>query len=472
MKQKQQKQPLGDIIKRKTDGVLAEDIPSPGEQAQEAFIQDAYRQDDPDEENADTPMSEAAQRRAEETERIIRYHEEFQKREKQRVWRSARVPLLVAALTVILYEIIENRLAVMSSVKSFLSVLTPVFVGIVLAYIINFPLRFLENKVFKKWKACSLKRGVCMAIGTLFILGIIAAFLFLIVPRVVDSLVTLVGGLEGYFDSLAAWASELWEKLQLDPNLEQKIQTVGEDILSELDTLLSSVASGAAKFTLGLANTLFDAVFAVVISVYALFKKEKFIFQTKKVVVAIFSKRRASSILEVAARTNEALHNYFYGMIIECTILGVLCFIAMTVFNFPYALLISTVIGVTQIVPIIGPWVGTIFGALIIFVIDPTRAIWFVVLELAVQQVEANVFYPRVVGNAVGLSGIWVMIAVILGGGLFGFVGVVLCMPVMAVLYTLVSEWVNRRVEEKRFAAGMRETPPTEEEISELVQQK
>ncbi len=472
MKQKQPKQPLGEIFKRKKDEAMAQDVPSPGEQAQEAFIQDACRQDAQDEEPAAPTMSEAAQRRAEETERVIRYQEQFQKKEKQRVWRSAQVPLLVAALTVILYEILENRVAVMSSVKSFFSVLTPVFVGIVFAYIINFPLRFLENRVFKKWKACSLKRGVCMALGAFFILGIIAAFLFLIVPRIGDSLVALVNGMEGYFDSLAAWASEFWEELQLDPNLEQKIQTVAENILSELDTLLSTVASGAAKFTIGLASTLLDVIFAVVISVYALFKKEKFIFQTKKVIVAIFSKRRASSILDVGTRTNEALHNYFYGMIIECTILGILCFIAMSIFNFPYALLISTVIGVTQIVPIIGPWVGTIFGTLIIFVIDPTRAIWFVVLELAVQQVEANVFYPRVVGNAVGLSGIWVLIAVILGGGLFGFVGVVLCVPVMAVLYTLVSEWVNRRVEEKRFAAGMRETLPTEEEIEQLVQQK
>jgi len=461
---------FGDIIKRKKENApeapAAQDLI---QEAQAAFIHDTAEEEFPRE---DAPKSEAAQRRAEETERTIRYHEEFQKREKQRVWRSARVPLLVVALGVILYEIIENHTAVMKSVNAFFSVLTPVFVGIVFAYIINFPLRFLENRVFKKWKACSFKRGVCMALGTLFILGIIAAFLLLIVPRLVDSLMTLVNGMEGYFASLAAWAGDLWEHLRFDPAVEEKIQGLAETVLGEFDTILSSVASGAAKFTLNLAGILLDVVFAAVISIYALFNKEKLIFQTKKVVVAIFSRRRASRILEVSAETSEALHNYFYGMIIECTILGVLCFIAMSIFKFPYALLISTVIGVTQIVPIIGPWVGTIFGALIIFVIDPTRAIWFIVLELAVQQVEANVFYPRVVGNAVGLSGIWVMIAVVLGSGLFGFVGVVLCVPVMAVLYTLVSEWVNRRVEEKRFAAGMRETPPTEEEIERLAQQK
>lgn len=157
-------------------------------------------------------------------------------------------------------------------------------------------------------------------------------------------------------------------------------------------------------------------------------------------------------------------------MIIECTILGTLCFIGMTIFGFPYALLISVVVGITQIVPIIGPWVSALFGALIILVSDPSRVIWFIALVLVVQQIEANVFYPRVVGNAVGLSGIWVMIAVLLGSGLFGIVGIVLCVPVMAVLYTLVSEWVNRRVEEKRFAAGMRKTPPTEEEIEGMTE--
>lgn len=429
-----------------------------------------------DEEGAPESSAESAAREAAEAEakaqreQARKEKEAFEKLEKQRVWRSARVPLVVALVTVLVYEIFENLHDVSSVVGMFFSVLKPVFIGIAFAFIANMPMRFLETRVFKRWKICSLKRAVCQLLAMLFILLIVAAMLFLIIPRIAGSVVALANGMDGYIESLTAWGSDLWDRLNLNPGVEERIQSAVQTILAQLDELLSALVASAAKFTVSIASTLVDVFFAAIISIYALFNKEKLIFQAKKVVVAIFSERRAERILDVSTRTNQALNHYFYGMIIECTILGTLCFIAMTIFGFPYALLISVVVGVTQIVPIIGPWVSALFGALIILVSDPSRVIWFIVLVLVVQQIEANVFYPRVVGNAVGLSGIWVMIAVLLGSGLFGIVGIVLCVPVMAVLYTLVSEWVNRRVEEKRFAAGMRKTPPTEEEIEGMTE--
>lgn len=423
------------------------------------------------ENSAESAAREAAEAEAKaQREQARKEKEAFEKLEKQRVWRSARVPLVVALVTVLVYEIFENLHDVSAAVGTFFSVLKPVFIGIAFAFIANMPMRFLETRVFKRWKICSLKRAVCQLLAMLFILLIVAAMLFLIIPRIAGSVVALANGMDGYIESLTAWGSDLWDRLNLNPGVEERIQSAVQTILAQLDELLSALVASAAKFTVSIASTLVDVFFAAIISIYALFNKEKLIFQAKKVVVAIFNERRAERILDVSTRTNQALNHYFYGMIIECTILGTLCFIAMTIFGFPYALLISVVVGVTQIVPIIGPWVSALFGALIILVSDPSRVIWFIVLVLVVQQIEANVFYPRVVGNAVGLSGIWVMIAVLLGSGLFGVVGIVLCVPVMAVLYTLVSEWVNRRVEEKRFAAGMRKTPPTEEEIEGMTE--
>lgn len=423
------------------------------------------------ESSAESAAREAAEAEAKaQREQARKEKEAFEKLEKQRVWRSARVPLVVALVTVLVYEIFENLHDVSSVVGMFFSVLKPVFIGIAFAFIANMPMRFLETRVFKRWKICSLKRAVCQLLAMLFILLVVAAMLFLIIPRIAGSVVALANGMDGYIESLTAWGSDLWDRLNLNPGVEERIQSAVQTILAQLDELLSALVASAAKFTVSIASTLVDVFFAAIISIYALFNKEKLIFQAKKVVVAIFNERRAERILDVSTRTNQALNHYFYGMIIECTILGTLCFIAMTIFGFPYALLISVVVGVTQIVPIIGPWVSALFGALIILVSDPSRVIWFIVLVLVVQQIEANVFYPRVVGNAVGLSGIWVMIAVLLGSGLFGIVGIVLCVPVMAVLYTLVSEWVNRRVEEKRFAAGMRKMPPTEEEIEGMTE--
>ena len=341
--------------------------------------------DKPNETRADGALNESAEHAAQEAaeqaerkaqrERVQQKKEAEEKREKQRVWRSARVPLVVALVTVLVYEIFENIANVSNAVGTFFSVLKPVFIGIAFAFIANMPMRFLETRIFQKWKICPVKRAVCQVLAMAFLLLIVAAVLFLIIPRIAESVVTLANGMDGYVESLTVWGNDLWDKLNLNPAIEQRIQGVIGTILAQMDELLSTLVAGAAKFTMSVAATLVDVFFAAIISIYALFNKEKLIFQAKKVVVAIFSERRATRVLEVSTRTNQALNHYFYGMIIECTILGTLCFIGMTIFGFPYALLISVVVGITQIVPIIGPWVSALFGALIILVSDPSRVI-------------------------------------------------------------------------------------------------
>ena len=167
--------------------------------------------------------------------------------------------------------------------------------------------------------------------------------------------------------------------------------------------------------------------------------------------MAVFPERTAHRILYVGSRTNSTLKRYIYGLLLECTILGTLCFWGMKLFGFPFPLLIGVLTGVMQILPVIGPWIGGLVGALIILVVSPPMALWFVVFLICVQQVEGNLIYPKIVGNAVGISGVWVLVAILLGGGLFGFVGIMLAVPIMAVLYTLLQEWVNKRLAEKKI---------------------
>ncbi len=383
------------------------------------------------------------------------------------LWGSAKRPLLIVVTGVLLYEFLENLSAVMGAVGGFLGLLKPVFFGVAIAFIANMPLRFLENKVFRKWnkKRLNIKRGVCLCLALLFILSVVGLVFLLIVPKVGESVTSLAEGFDSYVESFTAWADDLWNRVNLSDKMEARIREIAQSIFASFDDVLRDVAPAALKFTVSVASFVVNALLAFIISFYALYNKEKLLFQLKKFIVALFDGKRAARILEVCSRTNKALNQYFYGIIVECTILGLMTFITMAICGFPYAVLISVIVGVTQIVPIIGPWASGAAGVLIILVTDPPMALWFALAVFAVQQVEANLVYPRVVGSAVGLSGIWVMIAILLGGGLFGVTGIVLCVPVMAVLYTLVSEWVNRRVEEKRFAMGMRPEPPTEEEI-------
>ena len=386
------------------------------------------------------------------------------------LWGSAKRPLLIVVVGVLLYEFLENFNPVMKALGSVLGVLKPVFIGVAIAFIANMPLRFLETRVFRKWnkKRMNIKRGLCLCLSLLFVLAIISLVFLLIIPKMAESITSLAEGFDSYVASFTAWADGLWNRVNLSVEVESIIRDFAGKILASFSEFLTGLAPAALKFTVSVASFLINVVLAFIISFYALYNKEKLLFQLKKLIVAIFPDKRATRVLEVCSRTNRALNQYFFGMIVECTILGLMTFLMMVIFDFPYAVLISVIVGVTQMVPIIGPWVSGALGVLIILVTDPPKALWFAIAVFTVQQLEANLVYPRVVGSAVGLSGIWVMIAVILGSGFFGITGVVLCVPVMAVLYTLVSEWVNRRVEEKRFAMGMRPEPPTEEEIKAM----
>lgn len=365
-------------------------------------------------------------------------------------WRSAKRYLLIVAFGVLLYELCENLPAARKAVGEFLSILQPLFIGIAIAFIVNMPMRFLERKVFAKWPESGSKRGVCLVLAYLFVIAVIVAMLLLIIPRMVESVASILINFDSYMTSLGIWANDIWERLNLREDVVHMITNGFARTFGQLDDIIAKATGAALRGAVSAISLAANTLIAFILSLYTLFNKEKFLMQARRMVNAIFEENTARRVLEICTRTNMALNSYFFGMIIDCFLLGTMCFIAMTIFGFPYALLISATIGFTQIVPIVGPWMGGIVGALLILFVNPPLALWFVVLLLTVQQIDNNLVYPRVVGNAVGISGIWVLIAILLGGGLWGLGGIVLSVPLMAVCHTIVGEWVNKRLERKR----------------------
>lgn len=392
------------------------------------------------------------------------------KKKLNELWYTSRRVLLVIAFGVTLFVALEHLSAVMTAIRAFFGILEPVFLGIVIAFLANMPLSFLERRVFKKWKRVKLRRIIAAILSFLFIVAVVAVFLILIIPRMADSIVSLADGFDEYLSSLTVWADGLWSRVHLSPDVEVKIQDVATKLLASFDELLSGAVSGILKATISVLAFAVDLLIAFIIGFYALYNKEKLTFGSKKLVVAAFREEQAARIMDVSSRTYKSLHDYFFGMITECSILGAMTYLMMVIFGFPFPVLISVIVAMSQMIPILGPWFSGALGLLVVFVTNPPQALWFALGMFIVQQVDDNFVYPRVVGKAVGLSAIWVMIAVILGGGLFGVVGIVLCVPIMAVVYTLVSEWVNRRVEDKRYEKGMRKSPPSDEEIKNMTQ--
>ena len=312
-------------------------------------------------------------------------------------------------------------------------------------------MRFIQTRILGCMKNKKAAKKISIVLAYLFVLSIVAIFLVIIIPRLVESIRTLAGQFDEYLTSFNAWVAALWKRTD-GTAVSDTVRSVAQSLLERVNTFIEALAPWLLNVTVSLLSGIFTTIIAFVFSCYILYNKDKLLEQLKCIMYATFEKKRADAIVEIGSMSNETMRKYIQGVLIECFILGVACFIGMQLFNMPYALLISFCIGATQIVPIIGPWVGGIFGACIILVINPMMALWFVIFLLILQQVENNTVYPRVVGNAVGLSGMWVLLAILVGGGLFGFKGIILAVPVMSILYTLMGRWTKRRLCEKAAA--------------------
>ena len=227
--------------------------------------------------------------------------------------------------------------------------------------------------------------------------------------------------------------------IELDWNkITSFIQNGATNVISSTFNAAASVVNGTINFFLGL-------IFAF----YLLSQKEKLMVQTKRFLYAFFPEKKMDSILRVGSLANKTFSNFISGQCTEAVILGVLCFIGMSVFRFPYALMISVLVGFMSLIPIFGAFIGVAIGAFLILMVSPLKALWFVVFFIVLQQVEGNLIYPRVVGNSIGLPAIWVLVAVIVGGSAMGILGMILFIPLCSVLYALLREAVPKKLSEK-----------------------
>lgn len=356
---------------------------------------------------------------------------------------------------IVLYWLLHDAERV-KSVKTTLSgVFSPFVLGGVLAFILNVPMRFLENSPFKKIKNPVLRRALAVVLTFIFLLLIMTLVVWLLVPQLINTLNALIPAL---IDFAARLENGLRNLLKENPavlewlNANTDFETVNwssliKDALSGFGNLASSVFGSALTAISTVFSGAFDAVIALVFCIYCLFQKETLARQGRKLLYAYFKENIADGVIRVFRLTNSTFSNFLSGQCIEVCILGSLFAICMAIFRMPFIPLISVVIAVTAFIPIVGAWTGCILGAFLIFVQDPMLAVWFVVMFLVIQQIENNLIYPRVVGTSVGLSGMWVLVAVAVGGELMGVAGMFLMIPIASVLYTLSKELVNNKLE-------------------------
>lgn len=367
--------------------------------------------------------------------------------------------LLIIFIAVLMFVMMQNLDTVFLLLGQFFSILSPFIIGFAMAFILNVLMRFFETKVFgrlkrKKGRVWSrLSRPVCLILSILLICIVLTVFLLLIIPQIRESVIIVAKELPSRAERLANSVRDFLQKYDISFETIDKLQidwkSISSAILDNFTAGSSTVISTTIGLTSGIVKTLFNLILGFAFSVYLLVSKEKLAVQIKKVLYALFKEKTASDIVDVVTLSNGIFSKFITGQCTEALIIGVLCYTGMLIFRMPYAIMISSLVSVTALVPMFGAFIGTAVGALFILLVNPIQALWFVLFIVILQQLESNIIYPKIVGDSVGLPGIWVLFSVTVGGSLFGIGGMLVSVPVSAVLYCLLREFINKKLKEK-----------------------
>lgn len=358
-----------------------------------------------------------------------------------------RVLMLLALFTWALM----NLDVVFGAIRRVLALFSPFLVGGGIAFLINVVLQPLERcwrKLCRKAPA-KLARPVCLTLSAILVLGFLFAVVFMMLPSLRESSDEFIRNLPAYADEIGRW----WDdtvRFAAKYNIVLPDYAINADLLVErITAFINDEGSGIITVTWGAATSilsgLVDVLLAFVFALYLLARKEVVAAHMKKLITTVLPREKAQRLLSIAALTNQTFTNFVSGQLTEAVIIGVLCFAGMLILNIPYAGAVSAFVAVTALVPIFGAWLGGGLGAFLIMLAEPIKAVWFVVFLLVLQQVEGNLIYPKVVGKSVGLPGLLVLMAVTVGGGAFGVLGMLLSVPVCAVLYSLYLEFMNKK---------------------------
>ena len=351
--------------------------------------------------------------------------------------------LIVVLVGILFYVALMNFGAVKEKLDMIVGVLSPFITGFVIAYLLNTPMNFFERKVYKK-----LKCRRVLSIVTVYLLAVIllAVLVNLVLPQVMASVMSLVGNMNTYITNLNTLVQELAEKFNIEGEGLQDLVVTYQDLLKNLTAMVQRALPGILNLGVAVGSGLLSAITALISSIYMLSGKGRLVPQIRKIIYAFAPAKKADRFLDICRRANSVFVGFINGKLIDSAIIGVLCFVLSLILQIPLAVLVSVVVGVTNIIPFFGPIVGAIPCVMILLIVDPWAALRFGILVIALQQFDGNILGPKILGDSTGLSAIWVLVSIVVGGGLFGFPGMILGVPTFAVIYALVREFVNHKL--------------------------
>lgn len=371
---------------------------------------------------------------------------------------------IVLALTVCLYFFIERYNGASALVTKIISTLQPILFGIFFGYLLNPLVNKIQNLINRSTKEdkpfgafChKVSRAMGVIISMLLLLAALLVLINLIVPQLIATVEGLVVSLPAQVQELSNDAEELVDNNKfLSQYADQLIQEgtvylenwLKTSLLPQSKELLSEVTIGIFAFAKGIINFLIG----LIVCIYVLMEKDHFIGISKKMVYGFFSAKTSNEILKIGRKSHEIFSGFIVGKIVDSAIIGVLTYFVLSIFGIPYAVLVSVIVGVTNVIPFFGPYIGAVPSFLLILLADPLKSLYFLIIILVIQQIDGNIIGPKILGNSTGLSSFWVVFAILFGGGMFGFMGMIFGVPVFAVVYYCINEITKHSLQKKNM---------------------
>ena len=368
----------------------------------------------------------------------------------------------VIAAALLFYFAVGNITVFGNAVSRLVSILAPFIWGLVICYLLSPLMRSVENRLFlplarklyrknKKNDGRRFARALTVVFCEIVLILVLVALVYLIIPQMLSSVQTLISNSGVYVDNLSKWADGLFENYPvLDDYLGGLLDNFNTNLGNWLETKLlprvGSVVTSVTSGVYGVAKSIYNLIIGIIVSIYLLSDKEGFVAAVKRMTYSVFSVETADRLRSGLNFVDRTFMSFLNGKLLDSLIIGIICYIVCSILKMPYTLLVSVIVGVTNIIPFFGPLIGAVPSALIILMVDPTKCLIFIIFVIILQQIDGNIIGPRILGNSTGITGFWVMFSIILGGGLFGFWGLLLGVPVFVVIYSLVTNLIVKKL--------------------------
>ena len=359
---------------------------------------------------------------------------------------------IVIACSIVFYLISSQVKVFSNKISDFIAILYPFIIGFAIAYLLNFILKFIENRIISekmRGKSPARVRAISMLLTYLVAGTLCYLFVHFVWPELLESIIGLFNDIPNYVNNATVMINKLIEEFNLTPASMEILESKWKELTDFIMNFMTDIIPVIGNTIMVVISSLWNIVLGVIVSIYLLKDKEKFFAISKKITYAIFNREHSYKILELTHRANKIFGKFLGGKILDSFKIAIITFVILTIFKMPYTLLVTVIVGVTNVIPFFGPFFGAIPSVILVRFVSPIKAFWLLIIILIIQQLDGNVIGPKILGDSIGVSAFWILFALLIAGKFLGLVGMLLGVPLFAFIYSIIKDVTEERLDKK-----------------------